>query len=123
MSVIKAFISKHFTQVLLAIILALGIGNLGTYFLYATARQKGAQAAETSRQYQRLAEERQAHQEASDALYEATINTVTRRAQQAQAEATLYKERNRDLQEAINANRDWADSPIPPGVLNALKRP
>ena len=123
MSIIKAFISKHFTRVLLAVILALSAGNLITYFMYSTERQKGAQAAEATRQYQRLAEERKAHQEASDALYEASINTVTRRAQQAQAEVALYKERNRELQEAIDANRGWADSPIPPGVLNALKRP
>ena len=123
MSIIKAFISKHSTRVLLAVILALAIlSGILTYTLH-RARQEGATAALAAKQYQRLAEERKAHQEASDALYEASINTVTRRAQQAQAEVALYKERNRELQEAIDANRGWADSPIPPGVLNALKRP
>lgn len=51
MSIIKAFLSKHFIQVLLAVVLALSAGNLITYFMYATERQKGAQAAETIRQY------------------------------------------------------------------------
>ena len=111
------------TRILLPLTLTLLILSGILAYNLRLARQEGATAALEARQYQRLAEERQAHQEASDALYEATINTVTRRAQQAQAQATLYKERNRELQEAMDANRDWADSPIPPGVLNALKRP
>ena len=116
-------IKNYAMGILLVLTVALGAGSGFLYYNLRLARQEGATAVLEARQYQRLAQERQAHQEASDALYEAAINTVTRRAQQAQAEATLYKERNRDLQEAINANRDWADSPIPPGVLNALKRP
>lgn len=110
------------TRILLALTLALAIlSGILTHTLR-QARQEAAGAVLAAKQYQRLAQERKEHQEASDALYDAAINTVTRRAQQAQAEAKLYKERNRDLQEAIDANRDWADSPIPPGVAAALGR-
>ena len=123
MSVIKAFISKHFTSVLLAVIMALSIGNLGTYFLYATERQKGAQAAETIRQYVALTEAQKAAQEADKALYEGTIKSLDARATKAEAQAKLFKEQNHDLQAALSANPSWRDEPIPPGVREALKRP
>ena len=92
MSVIKAFLSKHFIQVLLAIILALSAGNLITYFMYSTARQKGAQAAETIRQYQALTEAQKADQEADKAFYEGTIKSLDTRATKAEAQAKLFKE-------------------------------
>lgn len=123
MSIIKAFLSKHFTRVLLAVILALGIGNLGTYFLYATTRQKGAQAAETIRQYQVLTEAQKASQEADKALYEGTIKSLDARATKAEAQAKLFKEQNHDLQAALSANPGWRDEPVPAGVREALKRP
>lgn len=123
MSIIKAFLSKHFTRVLLAVILALSIGNLGTYFLYATERQKGAQAAETIRQYAALTEAQKAAQEADKALYEDTIKSLDARATKAEAQAKLFKEQNHDLQAALSANPGWRDERIPAGVLNALQRP
>lgn len=123
MSIIKAFLSKHFTRVLLAVILALGIGNLGTYFLYATTRQKGAQAAETIRQYQVLTEAQKASQEADKALYEGTIKSLDARATKAEAQAKHFKEQNHDLQAALSANPGWRDEPVPAGVREALKRP
>lgn len=123
MSIIKAFLSKHFTRVLLAVILALSIGNLGTYFLYATAHQKGAQAAETIRQYQALTEAQKAAQEADKALYEDTIKSLDDRATKAEAQAKHFKEQNRDLQAAMADNTGWRDSPIPDSVRKALQRP
>ena len=123
MSVIKAFLSKHFMQVLLAVVLALGIGNLGTYFLYATARQKGAQASETIRQYVALTEAQKASHEADKALYEGTIKSLDNRATKAEAQAKHFKEQNHDLQAALSANPGWRDEPVPAGVREALKRP
>ena len=123
MSVIKAFLSKHFMQVLLATILALSVGNLITYFMYSTARQKGAQAAETIRQYQALTEAQKASQEADKALYEGTIKSLDARATKAEAQAKHFKEQNHDIQAALSANPGWRDERIPAGVREALKRP
>ena len=123
MSAIKAFLSKHLIQVLLAVVLALSAGNLITYFMYSTERQKGAQAAETIRQYQALTEAQKAAQEADKALYEGTIKSLDARATKAEAQAKLFKEQNHDLQAALSANPDWRDERVPVGVLNALKRP
>ena len=123
MSVIKAFLSKHFTRVLLAIILALSVGNLGTYFMYVTARQKGAQAAETIRQYAALTEAQKAAQAANKALYDGTIKSLDTRATKAEDQAKLFKEQNHDLQAALSANPGWRDERIPDRVLNALQRP
>ena len=120
---IKAFLSKHFTRVLLAVVLALSAGNLITYFMYATERQKGAQAAETIRQYQALTEAQKASHEADKALYEGTIKSLDARATKAEAQAKHFKEQNHDLQAALSANPGWRDSPIPPGVREALQRP
>lgn len=121
--IIKALLSKHFTRVLLAVVLALSAGNLITYFMYATARQKGAQATETIRQYAALTEAQKAVQEADKALYEGTIKSLDARATKAEAQAKHFKEQNRDLQAALSANPGWRDSPIPDSVLNVLQRP
>ena len=123
MSIIKAFLSKYFTRFLLAVILALSAGNLITYFMYSTARQKGAQAAETIRQYQSLTEAQKAAQEADKALYEGTIKSLDARATKAEAQAKHFKEQNHDLQAALSANPGWRDERIPDSVLNAIKRP
>lgn len=123
MSVIKAFLSKHFTRFLLVVILALSAGNLITYFMYSTARQKGAQAAETIRQYQALTEAQKAAQEADKVLYEGTIKSLDARATKAEAQAKHFKEQNHDLQAALSANPGWRDERIPAGVREALKRP
>ena len=123
MSVIKAFLSKHFIQVLLAVVLALSAGNLITYFMYATERQKGAQAAETLRQYVALTEAQKASHEADKALYEGTIKSLGTRATKAEAQANHFKEQNHDLQAALSANPGWRDSPVPVGVREALQRP
>lgn len=123
MSVIKTFLSKYFIQVLLAVILALSVGNLITYFMYSTERQKGAQAAETIRQYAALTEAQKAAQEAAKALYEGTIKSLDDRATKAEAQAKLFKEQNHDLQAALSANPGWRDSPVPDSVREALQRP
>lgn len=123
MSAIKAFLSKHFIQVLLALVLALSAGNLITYFMYSTERQKGVQAAATLRQYAALTKAQKAAQEADKALYEGTIKSLDARATKAEAQAKLFKEQNHDLQAALSANPSWRDSPIPPGVRKALQRP
>ena len=119
---IKAFLSKHFTRVLLATILALSAGNLITYFMYSTERQKGAQAAETIRQYQALTEAQKASHEADKALYEGTIKSLDARATKAEAQAKHFKEQNHDLQAALSANPGWRDERIPAGVAAALSR-
>lgn len=116
-------IKNYAMGIMLVLMVALGAGSGYMAYSLRQARQEAAGAVLAAKQYQRLADERKAHQEASEALYEATIKSVTQRAKKAQAEAALYKERNRELQEALDANRDWADTPIPDGVLNAIKRP
>lgn len=121
--IIKAFLSKHFIRVLLAAILALSVGNLITYFMYSTERQKGAQAAETIRQYVALTEAQKAAQEADKARYEDTIKSLDARATKAEAQAKLFKEQNHDLQAALSANPGWRDERIPDGVREALQRP
>ena len=123
MSIIKDFISKHFTRVLLAVILALSAGNLITYFMYSTERQKGAQAAETVRQYHALTEAQKASHEADKALYEGTIKSLDARATKAEAQAKHFKEQNHDLQAALSANPGWRDEPVPAGLREALQRP
>lgn len=122
MSVIKAFLSKHFMRILLAIILALSVGSLITYFMYATERQKGIQAAETIRQYAALTEAQKAAQEADKALYEGTIKSLDVRATKAEAQAKLFKEQNHDLQAALSANPGWRDERIPDSIRKALTK-
>ena len=122
MSVIKSFLSKHFMQVLLAVILALSAGNLITYFMYSTERQKGSQAAETIRQYQALTEAQKAAQEADKALYEGTIKSLDDRATKAEAQAKHFKEQNHDLQAALSVNPGWRDEPVPDSIRKALTK-
>lgn len=66
--------------------------------------------------------------QASEAAVEALVQSAKKneivlvaRAKKAEARATTLKKDNRALQEALDANRDWADQPVPSGVFDALR--
>lgn len=116
-------LTKYLVAILIGLLLATGLAATYIYHELDTERQKGAQAAETIRQYAALTEAQKAAQEADKALYEGTIKSLDARATKAEAQAKLFKEQNHDLQAALSANPGWRDERIPAGVLNALQRP
>lgn len=116
-------LTKYLVAILIGLLLATGLAATYIYHELDTARQKGAQAAETIRQYQSLTEAQKAAQEADKALYEGTIKSLGARATKAEAQAKHFKEQNHDLQAALSANPGWRDSPVPVGVREALQRP
>lgn len=116
-------LTKYLVAILIGLLLATGLAATYIYHELDTERQKGAQAAETIRQYQALTEAQKAAQEADKALYEGTIKSLDDRATKAEAQAKHFKEQNHDLQAALSANPGWRDSPIPDSVREALQRP
>lgn len=116
-------LTKHLVAILIGLLLATGLAATYIYHELDTERQKGAQAAETIRQYAALTEAQKAAQEADKALYEGTIKSLDARATKAEAQAKLFKEQNHDLQAALSANPGWRDERIPDRVREALKRP
>lgn len=116
-------LTKYLVAILIGLLLATGLAATYIYHELDTERQKGAQAAETIRQYQALTQAQKAAQEADKALYEGTIKSLDVRAAKAEAQAKHFKEQNHDLQAALAANPGWADERVPDGVLEALKRP
>ena len=116
-------LTKYLVAILIGLLLATGLAATYIYHELDTARQKGAQAAETIRQYQALTDAQKAAQEADKALYEGTIKSLDARAAKAEAQAKHFKEQNHDLQAALSANPGWRDERIPDRVREALKRP
>lgn len=116
-------LTKYLVAILVGLLLATGLAATYIYHELDTERQKGAQAAETIRQYAALTEAQKAAQEADKALYEGTIKSLDARATKAEAQAKLFKEQNHDLQAALSANPGWRDERIPAGVRKALQRP
>lgn len=122
-STIVSGLSKYLVAILTGLLLAAGLTIGVAYKELGSARQEAASASKSAKQYQSLADARKSELEAADARRKATIKSLTNRAAVAESQAKKFKEQNRDLQVALDSNRDWADSPIPDGVLNALKRP
>ena len=104
-----------------ALILALALGG----FAVQTARlgkaeNRAVEAAKLAGEYQRSLESLEravAAQAKSDKL---TRESLEARAKKAEALAAKTKKENHALQEALEANRDWAVEPIPGSVLDAL---
>lgn len=117
------WLTKYLVAILIGLLLVTGLVATYIYHELDTARQKGAQAAETIRQYQTLTEAQKSAQEADKALYEGTIKSLDARATKAESQAKHFKEQNHDLQSALSANPGWRDERIPDGVREALKRP
>lgn len=116
-------LSKYLVAILTGLLLAAGLATGMIYKQLDSARSEAVQARETAQQYLALADARKGELEAAEARHKVAIQTLNARASVAEKQAKQFKEQNRELQEALTADRDWADSPIPDGVLNALKRP
>lgn len=81
-----------------------------------------AVAAETQAgEYQRSLGTLKAVREAEKKDAARATATLQNRAVVAEKAAKAAKKESEALREALQVNRDWADSPIPPGVLDAIK--
>ena len=106
------------TKYLLAFLLAalLGVG------LWGWKADSRAVATQTQADlYQRSWEDEKA---AREALVESAVRAekaLVTRAVYAERLLTKSRKDNRALQEALNANRGWADEPVPVGVRDAIR--
>lgn len=109
-----------------ALLLALVAGGLWggyTHIQLNKARAEVVQARQEASGYLALAQAEKAAYEAAEALHAQETKVLTVRAKRAEQQAKENKEQSRVLAEALRANAGWADSPIPDGLRNALKRP
>lgn len=104
---------KYLLAILLAALFAVGLWGKN-------ASNRAVAAQTRAEQYQRSWEDEKAAREALVASAKRSEIALVARAKKAEALAVKHKKDNRVLQEALNANRDWADQPVPPGVRDAL---
>lgn len=106
---------------ILAILLALALAVAGWLFTSRSGALRSAQEARNQAAlYKGSLESLQAAVEArtkSDNLARAALK---KRAEVAEAQAAQARKESRDLQQALDASRDWASSPIPDSVRESL---
>ena len=114
---------KWLVAALLSALVAGGLWGNYTHTQLTQARVEAAQARQEASGYLALADTRKAALEAAEARHKATINSLNQRTATAEKQAKQYKEKHDELSKALDADRGWADAPIPDSVLNAIKRP
>lgn len=114
---------KWLAAALLAALVAGGLWGGYTHLQLTEARAEAVQARQEASGYLALAQAEKAAYEAAVALHARETKVLTTRAKLAEQQAKENKEQSRVLAEALRANSGWADSPVPDGVRNALKRP
>lgn len=106
--------TKYLLAILLAALVAVGLWGK-------TASNRAVAAQTQADQYQRSYEDEKRAREALVESAKRAEAALVARAKKAEAKAITYKKDNRALQEALDANRGWADEPVPAGVLDALR--
>lgn len=114
---------KWLVAALLSTLVAGGLWGGYTKHQLTQARSEAVQARQEATGYLALADARKSALEAAEARHKATINSLNQRTATAEKQAKQYKEKHDELSKALDADRGWADAPIPAGVLNAIKRP
>ena len=104
-----------------ALILALAVGG----FAVQTARlgkaeNRAVEATKLAGEYQRSLESLERAVAARAKSEKAARESLEKRAKVAEQLAAKTKKENHALQEALEANRDWAGQPIPGGVFDAI---
>lgn len=104
-----------------ALILALALGGFAaqTHRL-SKAENRAVEAAKLAGEYQRSLESLERAVAAQEKSEKATRESLENRAKKAEQLAAKTKKENHALQEALEANRDWAVEPIPGSVLDAI---
>lgn len=118
-----SIVYKWLVAAMLSALVAGGLWGGYTHIQLTKARAEAVQARQEASGYLALADARKASLEAAVALHARETKVLTTRAKLAEQQAKENKEQSRVLAEALRANAGWADSPIPDGVRNALKRP
>lgn len=118
-----SIVYKWLVAALLSAIVAGGLWGGYTHIQLTKARAEAVQARQEASGYLALAQAEKAAHEAAVAFHAQETKVLTTRAKLAEQQAKENKEQFRVLAEALRANAGWADSPIPDGVRNALKRP
>lgn len=118
-----SIVYKWLVAALLSALVAGGLWGGYTHIQLTKARAEAVQARQEASGYLALADARKASLEAAVALHAQETKVLTARAKLAEQQAKENKEQSRVLAEALRANAGWADSPVPDGVRNALKRP
>ena len=106
-----------------AMILAIALGGFAvqTHRL-SKAENRAVEATKLAGEYQRSLEGLERAVAAQAKSDKAARESLENRAKRAEALAAKAKKDNRDLQEALNANREWANEPIPAGVQQSINR-
>lgn len=104
-----------------ALILALALGGFAaqTHRL-SKAENRAVEATKLAGEYQRSLESLERAVAAQAKSDKAARESLEKRAKVAEQLAAKTKKENHALQEALEANRDWAVEPIPAGVLDAI---
>lgn len=118
-----SIVYKWLVAALLSALVAGGLWGGYTHIRLTKARAEAVQARQEASGYLALAQAEKAAHEAAVAIHARETKVLTARAKLAEQQAKENKEQSRVLAEALRANAGWADSPIPDGVRNALKRP
>ena len=105
-----------------ALILALALGGFAvqTHRL-SKAENRAVEATKLAGEYQRSLESLERAVAARAKSDKAARESLENRAKKAEQLAAKTKKENHALQEALEANRDWATEPIPAGVLNSIR--
>ena len=104
-----------------ALILALAIGGFAaqTHRL-SKAENRAVEATKLAGEYQRSLESLERAVAARAKSEKVARESLENRAKKAEVLAAKTKKENHALQEALEANRDWAVEPIPGRVLDAI---
>ena len=104
-----------------ALILALALGGFAvqTHRL-SKAENRAVEATKLAGEYQRSLESLERAVAAQAKSAKAARESLENRAKKAEVLAAKTKKENHALQEALEANRDWAVEPIPGSVLDAI---
>ena len=105
-----------------ALILALAIGGVAvqTHRL-SKAENRAVEAVKQAEAYRGSLESLERVVAAQAKSEQAARAALENRAKKAEALAAKTKKETHALQEALEANRDWATEPIPAGVLNSIR--
>ena len=105
-----------------ALILALALGGFAaqTHRL-GKAENRAVEATKLAGEYQRSLESLERAVAAQAKSAKQAQETLENRAKKAEVLAAKTKKENHALQEALEANRDWAVEPIPGSVLDAIR--